>query len=355
MNILSVGYPLFPVAPDASGGAEQILLLLTRELVRRGCKSYVVAAEGSRVPGTVVETPTVSGEITEDDRVYAQKTHRATIQRVLASEPIDLIHFHGLDFHAYIPDTGIPILATLHLPLSWYPAWVFEQSRVRLNCVSHAQAADTGLPVVLNGIDVDRYRPAKHKRNYVLWLGRVCPEKGVHVALDAAKEAGLPMLVAGPVHPFATHQEYFRNEVEPRLDRERQYIGAVTGARKEELLAEARCLLVTSLVAETCSLVTMEAISAGTPVVALNSGALPEVIQDGLTGFVAESVERLSLLLSEAKHLSRSACRQYAKEHFAAERMAGDYLDLYKRTFGITLAPQANLYASSPRRKFQAV
>lgn len=353
MRILSVGYPLFPVAPDASGGAEQILLLLTQGLVRRGCESYVVAARGSKIAGQLVETPIVAGEITDAHRARAQKSHLNAINTALSKFSFDLIHFHGLDFHAYIPDTDVPMLGTLHLPLSWYPASVFEQRRVKLNCVSKAQAADTGLPVVMNGINVDRYRPAKRIGDYVLWLGRVCPEKGVHLALDAAKKAGVRLVVAGPVHPFALHQEYFRNEVEPRLDNERQYVGPVQGAAKERLLAEARCLAVTSLVAETCSLVAMEAISSGTPVVALNSGALPEILEQGLTGFVTDSIDEMSRLFAEAGKLSRTACRQYAREHFAASRMVSDYLALYKRIFGIEVAPQASLYASSPRKKFQ--
>lgn len=355
MTILSVGYPLFPVAQDASGGAEQILLLLTRELSEQGCESYVVAARGSRVNGRLLETPTKAGEIVEEDRVRARRAHLEAIEQAIRVYRIDLIHFHGLDFHTYVPETNIPMLATLHLPLSWYPEHIFRQSRVKLNCVSHAQAADTGLPVVLNGVDVDRYRPVTRPGDYVLWLGRICPEKGVHLALDAAKEAGLRMKVAGPVHPFATHQEYFKKEVQPRLDGDREYIGPVDGAKKERLLAEARCLAVTSLVAETCSLVTMEALSAGTPVVALNSGALPEVLQHGVTGFVAESPDEIGGLLRKVDCISRNECRKYAQQNFSARRMADDYLALYRRVFGIRTAPQESLYDSSPRKKFQAV
>ena len=117
VTVLSVGYPLFPVAPDMGGGAEQILYLLDREIVRGGRRSLVVAASGSPVHGALLATPDNRGEITGKQREEAQRVHRSIIDRALRLNAVDLIHFHGLDFHAYIPETSVPILATLHLPL----------------------------------------------------------------------------------------------------------------------------------------------------------------------------------------------------------------------------------------------
>jgi glycosyltransferase involved in cell wall biosynthesis len=317
VTILSVAYPLFPVAQDSGGGAEQIVYLLDREFTRLGHRSIVVA-------GTV-----------------------EAIRRVLREHRVDLIHFHGLDFHEYVPETSIPMLATLHLPLSWYPGSIFSlPTRVKLNCVSESQAAGTGLPVVLNGIDTARFQVAGAKKNYLLWLGRICPEKGAHLALRVARRLGIEMIVAGPVHDFEFHRQYFANEVAPLLDSERKYIGPVEGENKTKLLAEARCVIVSSSVAETSSLVAMEAIASGTPVVAFRSGALPEVVEHGTTGFIADTEDEMAQFVPELDKISPGECRSQAIARFDAGRMARDYLRLYATTIrdlGMLCAPQENL------------
>lgn len=355
LTIVSVGYPLFPAAPDASGGAEQILVLLERGIVRAGHRSIVVAAKGSRVAGELVETPIVDGELNDAHREFGRAEHLRVLERVLAANDVDLIHFHGLDFHAYIPRTAAAMLGTLHLPLSWYPESIFQQTAVHLNCVSHTQGDAAGITVIENGIDVGRYKPALKKSDYALWLGRVCPEKAAHLAIAAAKAADIPLLIAGPVHPFPSHQEYFAQQVAPQLDEKRRYIGPVEGAEKENLLAQARCLLVTSLVAETCSLVAIEALSSATPVVALRSGALPEVVRHGVTGFIADSADDMVAALGRLGEISPMKCRAEAITRFSSNRMTADYLSLYKRILGMSSAPQEALYGSVPRRKFHAL
>ncbi len=307
MTILSVAYPLFPVGSDSGGGAEQILSLLERAITEAGHRSIVIAADGSRVTGSLIGTPVATGEITDDRRMQAQHAHLQRINRVLAEYEVDLIHFHGLDFDRYIPDTHVPMLATLHLPLDWFAKSIFSNPKLTLNCVSRAQAANSGFPVIGNGVDTARYHPSQRKGEYLLWLGRICPEKGVHLALRAAHKLEMPLIVAGPVHPFKWHEDYFANEVEPLLDSKRRYIGSVAGAAKAKLLAEARCVLVTSLAAETSSLVAMEAISSGTPVAALGSGALPEVVDHGVTGVIASCADELGdAVLARMRHFFRN-------------------------------------------------
>jgi glycosyltransferase involved in cell wall biosynthesis len=306
LTVLSVAYPLFPVGPDSAGGAEQILYLLDREIVRSGRRSLVVAQPDS----------TVSGELV------------ASIEEALHDYSIDLIHFHGLDFNDHVPETNVRMLATMHLPLAWYPQQALLRADVQKICVSRSQAADTGFRIVLNGIDTARFHSAP-KRDYLLWMGRICPEKGVHIALEVARERDLPLYVAGPVHPFPSHGEYFREKVEPLFDSKRRYLGPVSGEAKNRLLAEARCLLIPSLVAETSSLVAMEAISSGTPVIAYANGALPEVIDHGKTGFIVHSQEEMSAALDRIPAISPDLCRQTAEARFDASRMARDYFTLY--------------------------
>jgi len=334
LTILSVAYPLLAAGQDSAGGAEQILYLLERGLVQAGHRSIVIAAAGSQVSGELIETAGPSNEITDEQRRLAQEEHLRCINAALSRYKIDLIHFHGLDFHTYLPLQPVLKLATLHLSPAWYPPSIFDAPKLHLNCVSDSQAGTapgkTKLPVVLNGIDIEKYQSATSSKNYLLWMGRICPEKGVHIALEVAHRAGLPAIAAGPVHPFRDHQVYFSECVQPLLDDQRQYAGAVGLGRKTELLAQARCLLIPSLFAETSSLVAMEAISSGTPVIAFRSGALPEVVDHGVTGFIVDSQDEMVAAVRRIGEISPATCRDVARRRFDSSRMVRDYLKLYE-------------------------
>jgi glycosyltransferase involved in cell wall biosynthesis len=340
MTVLSVAYPLLPVGSDSGGGAEQILSLVEQGLVNAGHRSVVIAAKGSKTAGELIEGSVTEGEITDDVRQEAQRVHLTCIQKALERYPIDLIHFHGLDFYSYLPEQTAPMLATLHLPVSFYPAWIFDCERVQLNCVSNAQANSVPSPrkppVVSNGVDTGRFRGNSGKKEFLLVLTRICPEKGVHIALEVAHRLDLRLIIAGPVHPFRDHQIYFSERVQPLLDKKRQYVGPVGSDTKVALLAGARCLLIPSLVAETSSLVAMEAISSGTAVIAFRSGALPEVVEHGETGFIVDCQDQMMNAVQRTDEISPETCRSIAKRRFDASRMVDDYVELYKRIFTAT-------------------
>ena len=329
MTVLSVAYPLFPVNADSGGGAEQILFLTERGLVAAGHRSVVVAARGSQVSGELIETQVADGEITDELRQWAQAEHRRAIAKALREQHVDLIHFYGLDFYEYLPECRIAKLATLHLPVAWYPQSIFELRDVTLNYVSYSQAAGRAEPVIPNGVDVERYAEQFTKQDYLLTLGRICPEKGTDVALRVAHRLDLPMVVAGPVHEFEFHRKFFREQVEPLLDEKRRYMGPVGLREKPELLGSACCLLIPSSAAETSSLVAMEAMSAGTAVVAFRSGALPEVVEDGVTGFLCDTEEGMIEAVNHVGEISREECRARVRAQFSSDRMTAEYLQLY--------------------------
>lgn len=341
MTVLSIGYPFAPIAENTAGGAEQILAILDEGLVSHRHRSLVIAPQSSRCRGTLIQTSFPAGQL--DDRVRSRvyQEYRSVLQSVLARNEVDIIHMHGIDFFDYLPPAGVPVVVTLHLPLSWYPASAFSLMRPNtyLVCVSESQKkqkpAASRCRVIRNGIHVEQYRPANEKGNYVVALGRICPEKGFDVALDAASEAGIPLVLAGQVFAYPTHQQYFETMIRPRLQGEHRFIGPVGGHRKNELVAGARCLLVPSLVDETSSLVTMEALACGTPVVAFRRGALPEIIEDGSTGFLVETPRQMAEAIQHADQLSSGLCRERAERNFSAERMIREYLSLYE-TLAVT-------------------
>jgi glycosyltransferase involved in cell wall biosynthesis len=341
LTVLSIAYPLAPVGLDAVGGAEQMLWHLDEALVRGGHRSIVVACEGSRTTGTLVPVPLPQGLLGEAVRAEAHAAVRRATSHVLNRWSVDVIHMHGIDFHAYLPPPVVPVLATLHLPPSWYPASLFETQRpgLWLNCVSRTQhqacpPCSRLVSPIENGVPVDQLHARHAKRRFALVLGRICPEKGIHLALEAARRAQIPLLIAGEVFPYEAHRRYFEAEIAPRLDSQRRFIGPVGFRRKRRLLTAARCLLVPSLAEETSSLVAREAAACGTPVIAFPNGALAETVEHGLTGFLVPDAEAMADAIAQAGTIDPDTCRRIARERFSLERMTTHYLSVYRRLAG---------------------
>jgi len=337
ITVLSVGYPFAPVAENTAGGAEQILAILDEALVRSGNRSIVIAPEGSHCRGTLIETGFPTGQFNDETHTRVDREYRNAVRSALVRYSVDVVHMHGIDFLQYLPDPGVPIVVTLHLPLAWYPAEIFSLSRpnTHLVCVSESQkklgaSGASCFRVIPNGVRVHRNCLAWQKGNYAVALGRICPEKGFHIALDAASAAGIPLVLAGQVFAYEAHQQYFEQMIQPRLSVRHRFIGPVGGHRKNELLAGARCLVVPSLVDETSSLVAMEAMASGTPVVAFRRGALREIVEDGYTGFLVDTPAEMTQAIVDARELSSSLCRERAEQRFSAERMISKYLSLYE-------------------------
>jgi glycosyltransferase involved in cell wall biosynthesis len=186
------------------------------------------------------------------------------------------------------------------------------------------------LPPIPNGVDLNFYRPRGERPDHVLFLGRICPEKAPHLAIEAASRAGAPLILAGQVFAYDAHLRYFAEEVQPRLGPRARFEGPVGPARKQTLLAAARCLLVPSLAEETSSLAAMEALACGAPVVGFRRGALPEIVEHGRTGFLVSDEREMAEAITQAGSIDRRTCRRFAETHLSSERMTMAYLHLYE-------------------------
>ena len=337
LTVLNVSYSLAHVSRRTAGGAEQVLITLDEALVRAGHKSLVLAPAGSRCDGLLVPAQ-ISRSVLDDNAKYgARRTFKHLIDRILNEYSVDVVHMHGLDFYDYLPGRQLPIVISLHLPLRWYSpeAWQRVPANAVLVAVSESQArsapADVRIDAVIpNGVDLSYLRLQKTKSDYALAIGRICPEKGLHLAIEAAERAGIPLIIAGSVFDYSEHRDYFDSLIRPRLSRRIRFIGLVGGKRTARLMAGARCLLVPSLAPETSSLVAMEAMASGTPVVAFPSGALKEIVTHGRTGFLVNSEVEMADAIVECNSISPQACRTEAEQKYSSERMFAEYLDLYR-------------------------
>lgn len=335
-TVLSVAFPFAELRVDAVGGAEQILAVLERALVRRGFRSLVAAQRGAQVSGKLFDVDVPDGTFTEDVSRQVEHRMQQAIDAAIAFSKPDIIHLHGIDFARYTLPEDTPVLATLHLPPAWYPKTIWQLPKnYTLQCVSQAQwhscpASVRGrITVVENGVLVpDTYEDERD--NFALLLSRICPEKNLHTAIDAALRAGLSVVLAGKVYPYQEHVTYFEEMIQPRLGNAVSFVGPVGGTDKARLLARARCLLVPSLAAETSCLVAMEALAFGTPVVAMRSGAIPSIIDDGTTGFLVDDAAGMTNAISQIGYIDRGACRRAARERFGVERMVDSYVNLYE-------------------------
>jgi glycosyltransferase involved in cell wall biosynthesis len=353
-RILYVAYSLATVSDESCGGAEQMLWALEREIAGRGHATTVAACSHSVVCGELLDTG--SPAVQFEQLAQRDGEHRAHVVRWLRQSrdrgcSPDLIHDEGGRFWSQAAVLDVPLLATLHLPRSFYPAGIFDAAppNVHFNCVSFTQAATfSDLPrllgVVRNGVPLERFPFTSGKDSYLVWLGRICEEKGLHIALQVAERAGMPLVILGPSYRYWRDQEYFDREVAPRMTSSTCFIGSPSFDEKIEILRHARALLMPSLLPETSSLVCIEAMACGTPAIAFRHGALPEVVLDGSTGFVVDSLEQMVEAVARIPAIRASDCRAHVELHHSAAAMATQYERLYD-----ALASSSASLAAVPR------
>jgi glycosyltransferase involved in cell wall biosynthesis len=183
---------------------------------------------------------------------------------------------------------------------------------------------------IQNGTPIPEKNNRKEKPKYAFCLGRVCPEKGFHLAIEAARKAKIPLIFAGEVFSYPEHIAYFETKIKPNLDSlNYRFIGKIGNLQKEYLYNNSLCVLIPSLIDETSSLVAMEALAHGTPVIAFKRGALSEIIINGVNGFLVQNVNEMTDAIRNVGKLSSEDCYKIAKEKYDQRIMVKKYLNSY--------------------------
>ncbi|WP_229675042.1 glycosyltransferase family 4 protein [Terrabacter tumescens] len=335
LRIAMVAPPYYTVPPQGYGGAESVIAGLVDRLVARG-HHVILFAAGTR--GTAAqefvrtwETP-AAAQLT---LALPEVVHAARVEALLRAHTVDIIHDHTLAGPLTAGARRSPTIVTVHGTMDDL-AEVYRPlgSAVSLVAVSHAQrsrAPDLNwVATVHNGIDVDSFPYREDKDDYVLFLGRFHPQKAPHLAVQAARRAGVRIILAGKCTEEVEH-DYYRDELAPVLGPDAVEVGVADPALKRRLLAGARCLVFPIRWEEPFGLVMVEAMACGTPVVALARGAAPEVIAQGRTGFVLDRPEQLAGAITDCASLEPADCRRHVSSRFSLDAMATGYENAYRR------------------------
>jgi glycosyltransferase involved in cell wall biosynthesis len=315
------------------GGPEQVVDVLARGLTAAGHEVRLFTTGDATCPVErrwVFDVP--PSPMTQ---VTPEAFHVLAAYDALAD--VDVIHDHTSLGPLVAPAASCPpIVATNHGPFNEATRRIYRRAAERASIVaisaSQADEAGPGVPiaaVIHHGIDVSAIPVGSGDGGYVLFLGRMAPEKGAHVAVDAARAAGVPIRLAAKCREDA-EVAYFEREIRPRLCAEVTFEGEVGGDEKLELLGAAVALVNPISWSEPFGLVMAEALAAGTPVITTPFGAAPEIVDDAVTGYICRDRAELETRIADATTLSRRACRKAAEGRFAVELMVEHHLDLYR-------------------------
>lgn len=359
MRIAQVA-PLWETVPPKSyGGTELVIYLLVEALIQQGHEVTLFAAEGSQThaklqacsPCPIRELPSRLNKVNNASSLYPGGLISIFYEMQLwqnvfnLADQFDIIHNHlGFLIFPFAHYIDTPIVTTLHGEIKTDSVyhWAeknFLESYTDMPLVSISQAQRESAPhlnyqaTVYHGLNVDAYQPSFSgaDKDYLVFLGRFCEDKGPHHAIRIAKETGWKLILAGKVDSLE-EQVFFEQEIRPHLDQQICYIGEVNHPQKVNLLRNARATLCPIQWREPFGLVLIESLACGTPVLALNHGSVPELLVDGKTGFIRNTVEDLIQKVSCLDQIDRHMCRQHVVTHFSVQKMTQSYEDVYQST-----------------------
>jgi len=336
---------LSPIAwrtpPRHYGPWEAVVSLITEGLVDRGLDVTLFATADSITkaklhavcPRGYEEDPEIMPKVWECLHISECFEH---------GDEFDLIHNH-FDFLplTYTAMTRTPVVTTIHGFSSPRILPVYKKYNGRVHYVSISDADRSPeldyIATVHHGIDLSLFTFREQPEDYLLFFGRFHPEKGAREAIKAARRVGRRLIMAGIIQD----RDYFEREVQPHIDGDRVvYVGSAGPEKRDKLLGGAYALLHLISFDEPFGLSVVEAQACGTPVVAINRGSMPEVIDHGRTGFLCRDLEEAVEALGRIGEIDRRACRRWVEERFSVDRMVDDYVRVYERILGVRLAPR---------------
>jgi glycosyltransferase involved in cell wall biosynthesis len=344
IRIAMVAPAYFTVPPEGYGGVESVVADLVDALVDRGHEVTLVGAGAHDTKAQHFISTFTEPLASQLGEPLPEVVHAARVAAALEEHDVDVVHDHTLAGPLLARGRLAPTIVTVHGPVDGAPGEYYDalQDTVRLVAISAAQrSAAPKLPwiaTVHNAIRVETFPFRADKDDYALFLGRFHPEKAPHLAIDAARAAGLPIVLAGKCEE-ALEREYFDREVAPRLGPDTVAYGVADAAAKRDLLARARCLLFPICWEEPFGLVMIEAMACGTPVVALRRGSVPEVVVDGRTGVVVDEPAELPDAIVRAATIEAAECRRHVEERFSVAAMAAGYEAAYRELLSANAEP----------------
>jgi glycosyltransferase involved in cell wall biosynthesis len=342
-----------PVPPLGYGGTERVVHTLVEGLVDAGHDVTLFAAGESSTRATLSVVYPKAPTERMDEAIPELRHALACFER---SHEFDLIHDHsGLVATSLAATTSTPVLHTVHAALDAERAAVYAaccrlSRTVGLISLSFSQRRShpqlRWVANCPNGVDLSAYPPGHDRDDYLLFLGRISPDKGCDRAIEVARAAGLPLRIAAKCRR-PEERAHFRSAIEPQLDRQIRFLGEVGQAEKVRLLQKARAMLMPIDWEEPFGLVMIESMACGTPVIATRRGAVPEVIADGVSGIIVDDFRDMPAALLKADQLDRHEIRRHIESHFSATHMVRSYLRAYRSALDASTAAHAPRPAES--------
>lgn len=336
MRIAQVAPLTERVPPKTYGGTERVVFALTEELVARG-HDVTLFATGDSI--TSAKLASVYPRSLREAHIGDLGTRNHwTLLNIGAAygqqEEFDIIHDHNGVIS--LPTANIaatPVVMTLHgIFTQWNKPLFASLRKPHLVTISKSQGLSVpGLNYignVYNGLDMSTYPFSSTHDGYLLFVGRITQEKGVHIAIEIAKKLSLPLIIAAKLDGAAA--KYFQQHIKPHLGKTIRWIGEVSDHERNKLMSRALCFLHPVTWPEPFGLTLIEAMACGCPVVAIGKGSVPEIVVHGETGFVAKSEDQIASYVLDIDRIDRSYCRYYARTHFSGEGMADGYEAVYR-------------------------
>jgi glycosyltransferase involved in cell wall biosynthesis len=327
MRIGMIAPPWFPLPPQRYGGIEFVVSLLTENLVARGHDVTLFASGDSETQARLSYIFARAPFDQMENGGHLEVMH--SLEAYTRAREFDIIHDHdglasramGALVHRL---TGTPVVATLHGPADPVTQQSLSSLRADLRFIAISEYQRRGFPdldfvgTIPNAIDVEHMPFSAEKEDYLLFIGRMTPDKGAHTAIAVAERVGRQLIMAGKVNE-GPERDYFAAEVEPHLSDKIFFRGEVDHETKVELYRHARCTLFPIQWPEPFGLVMIESLACGTPVIAMRQGSVPEVIEDGRTGFIVDTVDEMVAALERIDEIDPAECRRAVTERFGSD------------------------------------